>query len=144
MHRVFVGSLAIVGTLGLFACGCGGPKTGDKVTGSVTMGGQPQAGATVSFIPSQPAEGIESKSAAVDAQGKFELKLLPGKYAVIISKMVTKGGQVPGPEEDYGMLEAEGKLRQAIPSKYTQPKATPLSAEIPAGGIDLPPFEVTK
>jgi hypothetical protein len=124
---------------GVLTSGCGGGDAGVKVSGSVTMKSGSPASVVASFIPSDSKLPIQS--AFTDAGGRFETNLLPGKYSVVLSKKVDSSGNVPGPDVDVGQLP-EGALSEAIPTQYTDRASTPLSAEIPAGGADLPPFVV--
>jgi hypothetical protein len=126
-------------TIGMLTSGCGGGDAGVKVTGSVTMKSGSPASVVVSFIPSDPK--LPNQSALTDAGGKFETSLRPGKYSVVLSKKVDASGNVPGPDVDVGQLP-EDALREAIPTQYTDRASTPLSADIPAGGVDLPPFTI--
>jgi hypothetical protein len=128
------------------AGGCGGGGNEVKVTGSVTRGGKAQDGAKVSFIPTDPKMASSAKGTSTDADGKFEIMVLPGKYTVLLTRHVDRKGNVPkdseNPKEDFTQLEASGYLRQVFPSEYGDPKSTPIGVEIPPGGKDLPPFTV--
>src|SRR5262245_59113362 len=128
----------------LLASGCGPVVKGVKVTGSVTQGGKPQEGVTVGFGPADP-KG-EAKAARTDAEGKFVLRMEPGKYTVTLTKFVDKKGNVPkesdNPTEDFTQLEASGYLRQVLPATYTNPGTSPFKVEIPSGGKDLEPFDL--
>ena len=148
MHRRFAGLLTASCAVGLIVSGCGrdtGP-TGVKVTGSVVKDSQPQDGVRLGFIPPEIRSDMPPRGATTDAAGKFELKLLPGKYTVTLSRPVDKDGKVPGPSDDptkdFTQLEASGLLKQSFPAKYADPMSTPLSVEIPAEGKELPPLEV--
>jgi hypothetical protein len=133
----------IFGALSLMASGCG--EEGAKVTGSVTKDGKAQEGVSVSFITQDKEKGA-SKGTRTNAEGKFELKMKPGHYTVILAKWVDKNGKVPkdsdDPNEDFAQLEASGKLRQVLPSKFTETESSPFNVEIPATGKQLPPFDV--
>ncbi len=149
IQRQFQGLLVLCNVIFLILSGCGGSAdNGVKITGSVTMDGKAQDGVVMGFVPSAPQPGTTSKGATTNAEGKFEVKLPPGKYAVILSKKVDKSGKVPGesenPAEDFTQLDASGMLNQVFPEKYTQPTTTPLNVDIPAEDKELPPFEVTK
>jgi hypothetical protein len=145
-RRRLLGVLLITIALAGSGCGEGGPK-GAKVTGSVTMGGAPQGGARLGFIPVSSLEpGAASTGAVTGEDGKFEVLLLPGKYKVTLSRMVDKGGKVPGdsedPSQDFAQLEAAGMLRQTFPQEYTSPESTPVSVDIPPEGKALEPIVV--
>jgi hypothetical protein len=124
----------------LFSAGCGARQyEGEPVTGSVTKGGAGVESVLVIFTPQK--DGI-TKAGRTDAGGKFELKLPPGKYKVMISKKVTAQGQLPPPGDDLSELEAAGALSETIPEQYSSPASSQLSAEIPDGGAELPPFVI--
>jgi len=148
MRRQVLSVLLVSSVIGLISSGCGGDKgpKGVKVTGSVTKDGKALEGTRVSFIPVEGKENASSRGTITNTDGKFEIKLEPGKYAVVLSRMADKSGKVPGesddPAQDYTQLEGSGQLRQTMPEKYTDHKQTPLSIEVPPGGKDLPAFEV--
>lgn len=124
----------------MFSAGCGSPaEEGEPVTGSVTKGGAGVASVLVVFTPEK--DGV-TKGARTDGSGNFELKLLPGKYKVLLSKKVDAQGQLPGPDQDRSDLEAAGALTETIPEPYSNPVASQLSAEIPEGGTELAPFAI--
>ena len=124
----------------LLSAGCGGAaEEGEPVKGSVTKGGAGVESVLVVFTPELA--GV-AKGARSDASGKFELKLPPGKYKVLLSKKVDAQGKLPGPDQDRSDLEAAGALTETIPEPYSSPVASPLSAEIPDGGAELAPFAI--
>lgn len=137
--------LTLVGVFGFGLAGCGGAEadSGVSVTGSVTKAGAGQAGVTVGFVTqSTQKDGPSSRSALTDANGKFEAKLYPGSYKVILSKKVDSAGNPPAADADIGQLEADGQLKESMPPQYTDPLGTPLSAEVPEKGGELAPFVV--
>jgi hypothetical protein len=123
--------------------GCGGPPEdpGVKVTGSLTRGGTGVGGVTIGFVATNQKNQI-SKGAITDPAGKFEVKLVPGKYSVILSKKVDSSGNPPPPDADVGMLEADGALQESMPQQYTLPADTPLGADVPEKGGELQPFTI--
>lgn len=135
--------LILFGVLGCLGNGCGSGTLEDpgvEVTGTLTKGGVGQEGVTVGFVASNN-KGI-SKAALTDSTGKFTAKLIPGRYAVILSKKVDASGNLPPPDADVGQLEADGQLREAMPPQYTDPDSTPLGAEVPEKGGELPPLVI--
>jgi hypothetical protein len=146
MQRQSLAMLVFFVTLVLFLNGCGGGALpGVKVTGSVTKAGKAQDGVAVAFIPTD-GNTQSSRGARTDAEGKFELKLMPGNYAVTLVRMVDKKGNAPkeseDPSQDNTQLEASGYLSNAYDVKLSDPASTPIKVEIPAGGKELAPFEV--
>ena len=105
--------------------GCGGGDSGPEladVTGKVTLGGQPLANATVTFIPSG-GDGTTA-SGTTGAEGDYELDYSlskkgcqPGSYTVRITTAV---------EDDDGNLSEE-----KVPAKYNA--ETELKAEVKSG-----------
>lgn len=144
--RHFLGTLALASAIAFAASGCGGSEEGVKVTGSVVKGNKAQEGVLVSLVAAD--KGGASKAARTDAEGKFEVKVKPGKYVVVLSKLVDKKGNAPttseNPAEDAGQLEASGKLFESMPEKFREPTSSPLGVEIPAGGKQLDPIDVGK
>ena len=98
MRNRFKHLAATLALIVLAGCGESGPPIPElaPVTGTVTQGGKPLEGASVSFWP----EGKGSPSiSATDAEGRFELKYggkadgAPlGKHTVRISKMKEEAG----------------------------------------------------
>jgi hypothetical protein len=134
--------LVLMGVVVCLCNGCGGAAQEDpgvEVTGTLTKGGAGQEGVTVGFVASN--KGV-SKAATTDSAGKFKLKLLPGRYAVILSKKVDASGNVPPPDADLGQLEADGQLRETMPAQYTDPDSTLLGTEVPQQGGELPPLVI--
>jgi hypothetical protein len=132
----------------LLACGCSG--AGSKVTGAVTLDGQPLSRAQVMFVAVGDRFGTGERI-LTGPDGKFEIKarrgakeaLAPGKYKVLITRLVDPKGKVPN-EEDYGQLEAAGQLKNDLPEKYGDKDFPQFTVEIKAGDNDLPPFDVKK
>jgi len=123
--------------------GCG--KPGDypdliPVSGTVTMDGQPLAGARVSFVP----DGARPSSGTTDASGRYELQYtgeyagaVVGKHRVSISKTAPDPNYTPGPEEEDdepGQVETIPKQYRGIDSELT--------AEVKAGANTLD-FDLT-
>jgi hypothetical protein len=131
--------------------GCSGSGDAAKVTGTVTMEGQPLSDAEVAFLPMDPnKKGQGADTTKTDAQGKFtftgdkrKFGLRPGKYKVYISKWVDKKtGEVPS-QEDYEMKKMGNLLTNKVDEKYSNPEINPvLTAEIKGSGDDFK-FEVT-
>jgi hypothetical protein len=149
MQRTSWLAALVVGSLALLSCGCSGG--GSKITGSVTLESQPLSGATVVFLPVgdkySPGErtktGADGKFTIIPRKGATEA-LAPGKYVVLITRMVDKNGKVPS-DEQYGMMEMSGELHNQLPDKYNDknnPQA--ITVDIQAGDNDLKPFDVKK
>lgn len=87
--------VVLLGCLVLILAGCGGgdlPELG-YVTGRVSIGGQPLAGAIVSFSPVQPGR---PSSAETDAEGEYELfynedapGAVVGDHVVTVTRITT-------------------------------------------------------
>ncbi len=142
---VFVGLAAIAAAL---ASGCGGgqgtkgPAT-YKVTGTVTLNGQPVSGASVTFAPSGKGGPAVGKT---DASGQYTLRsgaqegAAAGQYLVGISKYEyadagkAAGGTGTGSAEmpaDYKPDDTGGGGgKNALPAKYESPAGSGLKATV--------------
>lgn len=149
MNKVVVRSLAATITLGLAVLtGCSdsapkreGPPT-YPVSGVVTQGGSPVAGATVRF---ELADGSKSSSGRTDAQGKYVLATfeagdgaLPGDYRVTIVKMEGGGSGQAVSEDDpnyTGADEADegAEIKNLLPEKYAKVETSELTATVTQG-----------
>jgi hypothetical protein len=67
--------------------------------------------------------------------------LAPGKYIILIRKLVDKKGNVPS-DEDYGQLEAANQLVNKVPAKYSDKDFPQITVEIQADTKTLKPFEL--
>jgi hypothetical protein len=134
------------------------------VTGTVTLDGQPVAGANVSFSPTSG--GGKAAVGTTDASGKFTLTTMksgdgavPGAYLVTITKSATaqapafqdprsSGGKLT-PEQMQAMQEAmkggTGKTQTSseIPAKYANRDTSGFSATITKGEANDFTFEMT-
>lgn len=126
--------------------GCGGGPRPVKVSGTVTLDGQPVEGATVQFVPAggtgRPAVGLTR------ADGGFELTThenndgaLPGDYKVVVTynPPVETG---PAQSTEQGMQQAmkqqakakRQKPKYAIPPTYSDSTKTPVQQKVPTDG----------
>lgn len=117
-------SWAVIVTLSLAALGCSPAETdGDlvPVTGTVTLDGEPLAGATVSYNVARGTAG-QGGTGTTDAQGKYEIShfragkgVNPGEYTVTISKLVlSDGSPIPADAESIFNLDT----KDLVPPKY--------------------------
>ena len=120
--------------------GCGGAgDEGVRVTGSVVRGG---AGIDNVLVVFWPRGSDNPKGVRTDPSGKFELRLPPGQYTVLLSKKVDAQGNPPAEGQDADELEESGLIRESFPEQYSSRDNALLGAEIPAAGVELPPFVV--
>lgn len=151
-----VAPLVFVLVCGLASAGCGSaeepPPFQEELVptaGTVTLDGQPLAGATLTFIPES---GGETASGFTDAEGRFELStlaanlsaderkgLVPGQYRVIVSRITMPDGQ-PVPE---GTTEADAMAvgaQESLPPRYSSAQATTLRFDTTSG--EPPTFDL--
>jgi hypothetical protein len=134
----------VAGCLCFCLSGCGdskpAPDASVTVTGIVTMDGKPLEKARVVFIPLQGAEQGNGGSGLTDSAGKYELRSLvgeesvvgtpPGKYRVVISKMIKPDGSVAPPDEPPIMSAAS----ESIPLRYSDFSGSKLDATVATSG----------
>jgi hypothetical protein len=148
MMRKSLGLLVLAGTICFVASGCASKSdTEAKVTGSVIKDGKGLEGVNVGFDAADPRA---SKGTMTDAEGKFATTLKPGSYTVLLTRMVDKKGNLPprvAEDADPALQDIskiQGSLHQSLPAKFTNKTTSPFKADVPAKGIDLPPFDVSK
>jgi hypothetical protein len=117
----------------LVLVGCGDGKLATvKVTGKVTLDGEPLAGASITFTPKTTGVGHPGY-ATTDASGIYKLQTsqgaadagtTPGDYLVAIRK-VEVDPDAPPPEPGYSP-----KTRSVIPTRYAQPTTSELTATV--------------
>ena len=114
--------------------GCGNTQEGPEtvpVRGTVTYQGQPLDGANVVFHPTDGSTTLASQ-AVTDASGRFELAthvgvgkfkpgIVPGNYAVAITKLDTAS-----------VSSTLAAPKDLLPKKYGDPKTSGLAAEVTA------------
>jgi len=132
MFRISFCALAF--SVCLLALGCGAGHS--KVTGTVTLDGQPVASATVVFTAD---DGSRIASGFTDASGNFSLTsdnkegTLPGKYKVSVSKTAIIEGQSPATMGDVGAKVDPNYLKLAMKAKGTGGPGGPPKSGPPTG-----------
>jgi len=129
-------------TLGLSGCGSSDGYDLVPVSGTVTLDGQPLAGATISFQPAGGTAIGPSSGAVTDSSGKYELKTSEAESrpgAVVGSHQV----QVTGLQDTRDASDDTVKpmAKDPVPPRYRDPG---LTFEVPAGGTDSANFELLK
>lgn len=135
---LFVAALGLIATSG---CGPGGPAVA-KVTGKVTVNGNPIKGAAVQFYPAKGPMAV----AITDDQGSFTISpgAPIGMNKVSISKPAAKaaGNSMPAnpTPEDMAKMAAQsskgGSLKRTeppkseVPEKYGNPETSELTADV--------------
>ena len=138
MERLIPAASALL--IAVLVGGCGGAgDEGVRVTGSVVRGG---AGIENVLVVFWPQSSDNPKGVRTDSGGKFELRLPPGKYTVLLSRKVDAQGNPPAEGQDADELEESGLLRESFPEQYSSRDGSHLGADIPAAGVELPPFVV--
>jgi hypothetical protein len=127
------------------ASGCGqrGLSGLSKVSGTITLNGQPLDGATISLSP--VTEGLRAASAVSDASGNFKVTTLhpndgvqPGDYLISVTKVKLEGVL---PAAEVRKLLAEGKKYntpqiQQVPGKYLKAETSDLKITVKPGKND--------
>ena len=142
--------VALVGSL-LLLVGCGDGDTGPAtvpVSGTLTLDGNPVAGAEVTFV-----HEAFAAFATTDSEGRYELVpgAVVGENKVVVSKWEGGPEGVEG-EEDDG-LDAEqmrmmaetggaGMPKQMMPEEHSREATTGLSFDVPEDGSDAADFDL--
>lgn len=142
-------SMATLFWLGcLLGCGGGGDVEEvpplEKVSGSVTLDGQPVPGISVTFVPAGTAQGSGAYG-QTDAEGQYTLTyrtgdpgIPEGSYVVLFSKMAQPDGS-PIPE---GQTAADVNAQEMIPERYRTTSTPVHNVNVPRGGGSFD-FELT-
>ncbi len=133
---------AVCVTLGLSGCGSSDGYSLVPVSGTITLDGQPLAGASISFQPAGGGSIGPSSGAVTDASGKYELKTSEADSragAVVGSHQVRITGitDTRDPSDDT----VKPAAKDPVPQRYRDPG---LTFEVPAGGSDSANFELQK
>ncbi len=141
MPRRIPWSVALIALAGA-ASGCSSDAHRGVVKGRVTFKGQPVTGALIHF---ENREGGVEAQAALDADGRYEVKTLQGdglpagryKVAVAPGRIMQPGEEAPL----AGKAPPKGSLppTTAVPAKYLRTATSDLVAEVKAG--DNPAFD---
>jgi hypothetical protein len=118
----------------LFLVGCNG-KQRDLVVvqGRVTYQGEPVAGGTIHFTPTEMGIGAKQRpsTCVIDKDGAFRVQsyrdsmgLPPGNYLVSV-------------RHAQGSLEEPDKVVFLLPQKFSDPHTSGLKATIPAGSEEI-------
>jgi len=130
------------------ALGCG-PAGLTRVSGKVTLDGQPLSGAMVQFIPE---EGGNPANGVTGSDGSFRLSTYstgdgarPGTYKVLVQLVDENAAGVapPDPSDPKGMMDAMKKFKESsaskkkgknLPATYSDPKKSTLKQVVPPTG----------
>jgi hypothetical protein len=130
------------------AIGCG-PKEREiaPVSGTVTLDGQPLAGANVAFIPQATSGtvGHVTSRGRTDAQGKYTLKTAdtpPRDGAVVGKHRIQVSTKVSNATAEYTEDQGGKTGVERVPAKYNT--HTELSREVPPEGSSEMDFELTR
>ena len=138
----------------LLLCGCGGGTEGPEmadVSGIITLGGKPLAGAEVHFTSS----GFEGYGRTND-EGRYSLvRGAPiGECKVYITKSPVSASatsdeidtSIEGMDEEQVRAMAEGSVepgeKPLLPPEFSDPDDTKLSFDVPAGGTEEADFKL--
>jgi len=141
------------------AGGCGGRGL-VKAAGKVTLDGKPLSRATVMLVPEvgQPAVCVTGDDGAFSLASNNDQGATVGKYKVTVYKDEPVGAQAEPTPGGAGKSLAEASseelargmkvlyttpLRPVVPPRYSILDQTPLSCEIPPGGIENLQFDLT-
>ena len=123
----------------LAGCGSGAEESEYRlapVSGTVTLDGQPLAGATVMFSPTDVGIG-QTSYGVTDAQGNYSLTdpqqrdgVAVGTHKIVVSKLVQPDGS-PIPS---GASAADIGAVEQLPPKYSDPETSQTIVTVPEAG----------
>jgi hypothetical protein len=141
----------------LAAVGCGSGESLPTVpaSGTITLGGQPVEGASVTFVPKS--DSGRPASGTTDASGKFKLQsylspssspagALPGDYTVTVAKLQAAGAMTPdemAKQMGGGKGAAMAGPKHLLPEKYSTSQSG-LTATVKAGDKNDFSFDLQK
>jgi hypothetical protein len=146
-HGNIVAVIALGGIAMIFGCG-DGKITRYPVTGSVLVDGQTVEGVQIVFIPIEGSEEFlrERPAGYTGPDGKFELTTFgtndgapAGDYKVMIRWFPPNPQSAPATRDDRQRAAA---VPDRLGGRYANPDETGLTATVPKGGGEIPPFEV--
>jgi len=148
-RTLFLGCLVCVFSIGGPGCGSSDPKP-IKVSGTVTLDGQPLPDAMVTFLPVE--KDGQAATGMTDSQGVFSLTTHTtddganaGDYKVIVkySEAITEdltGGNAPDLKSMFSKFQKtvkdkkKGAPRFVVPKKYSEPAKSGLRQRVPPDG----------
>ena len=132
----FVLATALLTTLA--AVGCGGSDVDlVKVTGTVTMNGEPVADAEVLF---KPVAGGRLSHGKTDAEGRYTLEYLPGQRGAIVGAHQVSVSTYVEPDTDSSDPEKMAGRPETIPAEFNS--RTTLEAELEPAGSTVLDFDL--
>jgi hypothetical protein len=136
--------VTITGLLVLFAAsGCGqrGLSGLSKVSGTITLNGQPFEGASISFSPQTP--DTRGAAALSGAGGNFQITTLhsndgvqPGDYLISVSKIELEGILPAAEVRRIGAKNYHPQQTQMVPEKYLKTETSGLKVTVKKGRND--------
>lgn len=134
LRRTIAGMAAAVALVTAFT-GCGGPPKA-KVSGTVTLDGEPIENGTISFYPT----GKDGQTAGGGIEnGKYTVEASPGEMTVVISASKVVGKQKMYDTPDSPEVD---KVVELIPDRYN--KTSELKVNLKPGDNEGINFELTK
>lgn len=140
--------------IAIVVSGCSSEVKGPEVVpvrGTVKRGDAPVTGARVTFVPTAPK--VNPAGGVTNASGGYQMfygsrEGLPvGDYKVTISQLVTPDGkpfEAKEGELDAGQLKMQGKIKEGLPPKYSDPGKTELKFKVEPGGTKAADFVLEK
>jgi hypothetical protein len=139
----------------VIGCGSKNPLGVVKVTGKVTMDGQPVSGAQITFIPKSGGSGTLC-GATTDSEGVYSLMTpsageakgaVPGEYEITIIKITQEASpedSIPSEERTTPTSQAPPKIIKHLPMKYEKTSTSGLSETVAKGGKNVFDFDLKK
>jgi len=130
-------AIVLSGLVAIALGGCGKPVAPVAVKGKVVYQGKGVGGAHLTFWPKNSRE--KQVDVFADPQGGFELECVPGAYKVTVLPGSRSGD--PAGVDGTGPIDARGPAARPggesqLPAIMQDAVRTPLSVDVPAGGVE--------
>lgn len=129
------------------AAGCGKPYKVAKVSGRVTLDGQPLAKASITFVPQAVQGNVAlgpTAAAFTDADGRFTLGIDSGTPGAVVHTcrvfITTLVGDSTPADQDGGPPTTRKRPKDKVPAKYNT--ETTLTFDVPPEGTDQANFDL--
>ena len=139
--------LMLLAVASLPIAGCSGSKSAPAVPVAVTgrvldAAKKPITGMLITFHLQGGAQAGNSRSDALDKEGRFKVEIIPGQYKVTLAPIPSQHGATDGTGElavppGKGLDPKKPAKDKGIPHAYSDAQSSPWDVNIPPEGKEL-------